>query len=86
MITADKLKQLTSIKKDTLVAALERGDSTPSWAYAIKKCRFLGLTNGGQFCYGIEYDGRVSQRYYQSKRPEKVFISTTPAGSLVVGT
>lgn len=86
MITADKLKQLTTLKKDALVAALERGDSTPSWAYAIKKCRFLGLTNGGQFCYGIEYDGRVAQRSYQARRPEKVFISTTPAGSLVVGT
>ena len=85
MITAEQLKQLTSIKKDTLVAALEKGN-TPSWAYAIKKCRFLGLTNGGQFCYGIEYDGRVAQRSYQSKRPEKVFISTTPTGSLVVGT
>ena len=86
MITAEKLKELTSIKKDALVSALEKGDNTPSWAYAIKKCRFLGLTNGGQFCYGVEYDGRIAQRSYQAKRPEKVFISLTPVGSLVVGT
>ena len=85
MITADQLKQLTSLKKDTIVEVLEKGN-TPSWVYAIKKCRFLGLTNGRQFCYGIENDGRVAQRSHQAKRPEKVFISTTPTGSLVVGT
>ena len=51
MITAERLKQLTTLKKDALVSMLETGDTTPSWAYAIKKCRFLGLTNGGQFCY-----------------------------------
>ena len=86
MITADKLKELTSLKKDVLVAALERSNATPSWAYAIKRCKFVGMTNGGQFCYGLEYDGRVVQRAYQSRRPEKVFVSMTPVGSLVVGT
>jgi DNA-binding XRE family transcriptional regulator len=86
MITAQRLKELTSIKKDALVAALEKGDNTPSWAYAIKKIKFLGLTNAGQFCYALDYDGRVAQRSYQARRPEKVFISLTPLGSLVVGT
>lgn len=86
MITAEKLKVLTTIKKPALVEILERREDTPSWTYAIKKCRFLGITNGSQFCYGIEYDGRVSQRYYQSRRPEKVFISMTPTGSLVADT
>jgi DNA-binding XRE family transcriptional regulator len=86
MITADRLKQLTTLKKDALVAALEKGSATPSWAYAIKKCKFVGMTNGGQFCYGLEYDGRVAQRAYQSRRPDKVFISATASGSLVVGT
>jgi hypothetical protein len=85
MITADKLKELTTIKRDRLVDLLEQGDDTPSWAYAIKKCRFVGITNGGQFCYGLEYDGRIAINPRQSKRPEKVFISTTTVGSLVVG-
>ena len=85
MITAERLKQLTTLKKDALVSMLETGDTTPSWAYAIKKCRFLGLTNGGQFCYTLEYDGRVAQRAYQARRPEKVFISVSPVGSLTVG-
>lgn len=86
MITADKLKQLTTIKKDALVAILENGDNTPSWAYAIKKIKFLGMTNHGQFCYGVEYDGRVAYKSYQARRPDKVFISTTLSGSLVAGT
>jgi DNA-binding XRE family transcriptional regulator len=86
MITAEALKQLTTIKKDALVALLEKGDSTPSWAYAIKKCHFVGMTNHGQFCYGLEYDQRIAQRAYQSRRPDKVFISRTLVGSLVVGT
>jgi hypothetical protein len=85
MITAEKLKELTSIKKDALVAILEKG-TTPSWAYAIKKCRFVGITNGGQFCYGLEYDGRTALRSYQARRPDKVFISMLPSGSLVAGT
>lgn len=86
MITADKLKELSTLKKDTVVSLLEKGSATPSWTYAIKKCQFIGITNGGQFCYGLEYDGRVAQRPYQSRRPEKVFISITSVGSLVVGT
>jgi hypothetical protein len=82
MITAEKLKELSTIKKDALVAILEKGN-TPTWAYAIKKCRFLGMTNGVQFCYGLEYDGRVAQRPLYARRPEKIFISMTPTGSLV---
>jgi hypothetical protein len=85
MITADKLKELTTIKCDRLVDLLEQGDNTPSWVYAIKKCRFVGITNGGQFCYGLEYDGRRAIGRHQARRPEKVFISTTTVGSLVVG-
>ena len=51
MITADKLNEVTRIKKDALVSILENSSATPSWAYAIKKCKFIGITNGGQFCY-----------------------------------
>jgi hypothetical protein len=79
MITADKLSEVTRIKKDALVSILENSSATPSWAYAIKKCKFIGITNGGQFCYGLEYDGRLSQRGYQARRPEKVFLNYNPA-------
>lgn len=79
MITAHKLNEVTRIKKDQLVSILEKGSATPSWAYAIKKCKFIGITNAGQFCYGLEYDGRVSQRSYQARRPEKVFLNYNSA-------
>ena len=55
MITADKLNEVTRIKKDALVSILENSSATPSWAYAIKKCKFIGITNGGQFCYTAVY-------------------------------
>ena len=86
MITAEQLKKLTSLKKDAVVGALESTRETPNWAYAIKKIKFLGITNGGQFCYGLDYDGRVALRSHQARRPEKVFITLTPTGSLSVGT
>ena len=62
MITADKLNEVTRIKKDALVSILENSSATPSWAYAIKIFKFLGITKGEQYCYGLEYDGRVAQR------------------------
>ena len=83
MITADTLKTLTSVKKGALVEALERNPIRPSWIYAIKKCRFLGLTNGNEFCYALEYDGRVALRSNMARRPEKVFISMNTKGLLV---
>ena len=83
MITADTLNKITSIKKDALVSILEHSSTTPSWVYAIKKCKFIGITNAGQFCYGLEYDGRVAQRSYQARRPEKVFLNYNPAASTV---
>jgi hypothetical protein len=86
MITAEKLKAVTTLKKDDIVAILEKQLGTPSWTYAIKKCRFVGMTNGGQFCYGLEFDGRKALRSYQARRPEKVFISITASGSLTAGT
>ena len=55
MITADKLNEVTRLKKDALVSILENSSATPSWAYAIKKCKFIGITNGGQFCYQAVY-------------------------------
>ena len=85
MITAEQLKTVTTLKKDALVQILERDPKQPSWIYAIKKCRFLGMTNGGQFCYSLEYDGRVALRSNMARRPEKVFVTLTPTGSLVAG-
>jgi hypothetical protein len=48
MITADKLALLTNMPAAMLtMAAKEAGYKGPEFS----SCRFLGITNGGQFCY-----------------------------------
>lgn len=48
MITADTLKTLTSFTAPALTrAAKDNGYKGP----AFSSCKFLGITNGGQFCY-----------------------------------
>jgi len=58
MITAETLKLLTSYSTHTLAMTL---DSCGYKMMAFKGAKFLGITNGGQFCYKVEYhdeDGR----------------------------
>jgi hypothetical protein len=48
MITPDKLKELTSYVAPQLTKlAKDAGYKGP----AFSSCKFLGITNGGQFCY-----------------------------------
>ena len=48
MITPDTLKTLTSFSAPALTrAARDAGYKGP----AFSSCKFLGITNGGQFCY-----------------------------------
>ena len=48
MITADTLKTLTTFSAPALTrAAKDNGYKGP----AFSSCKFLGITNGGQFCY-----------------------------------
>ena len=48
MITADTLKTLTSFTAPALTrAARDAGYNGPMFT----SCKFLGITNGGQFCY-----------------------------------
>ena len=48
MITADTLKTLTSFTAPALTrAAADAGYKGPEFT----SCKFLGITNGGQFCY-----------------------------------
>lgn len=46
MITAEKLKTLISFTSKALSAAT---------GYGITEAKFLGITNGGQFCYSVDY-------------------------------
>lgn len=48
MITPDKLKELIAYNAPTLTKlAKDAGYNGP----AFSSCKFLGITNGGQFCY-----------------------------------
>lgn len=48
MITPDLLKTLTTFTAPALTRAAKDG----GWkGPAFSSCRFLGITNGGQFCY-----------------------------------
>ena len=52
MITADTLQTLTSFTAPALTrAAMDAGYKGP----AFSSCRFLGITNGGQFCYTVVF-------------------------------
>ena len=45
MITADQLATLTSFTADALTRALD------DESYQFSGAKFLGMTNGGEFCY-----------------------------------
>jgi hypothetical protein len=52
MITADKLALLTNMPAAMLtMAAKEAGYKGSEFT----SCKFLGITNGGQFCYTVVY-------------------------------
>ena len=52
MITADTLKILTTFTAPALTRAAEdAGYTGPEFT----SCKFLGITNGGQFCYKVVF-------------------------------
>jgi hypothetical protein len=52
MITADTLKTLTTFTTHGLAMALHHSGYTGA---AFKSAQFVGITNGGQFCYKVTY-------------------------------
>jgi hypothetical protein len=77
MITADKLKTLTSFTAPALTRAINlagyKGDS-------FETAEFVGITNAGQFCYLTTYEemGEIHK--------VKVFVNYDPTGeSVTVG-
>jgi hypothetical protein len=74
MITADKLKLLTTLTPTSLTQFLEFSGYKKD---KVTECQFLGITNGGQFCYKIDYDNFGNKEY------RKAFLSYDPALDLV---
>ena len=76
MITADTLKTLTTFTTHGLAMALHHSGYTGA---VFKTAKFLGITNGGQFCYSVVYndeDGLGEQK-------GKVFLTYDPVAGKV---
>jgi hypothetical protein len=72
MITPDKLKEMISYHAPTLTKlARDGGYKGP----AFSSCKFLGITNGGQFCYMAVY--LVNPGKSQDTDSMKVFLTHT---------
>lgn len=52
MITADQLKTVTTLGPKGLAVVLDQSGYSMC---AFKTATFLGITNGGQFCYRVTY-------------------------------
>lgn len=79
MITADTLKTLTTFTTHGLAMALKHSGFTGA---SFKSCKFLGITNGGQFCYSVTYHDESGT----GKTTDKVFITYNVAeGKITAG-
>jgi hypothetical protein len=77
MITADTLKTLTSFTTHGLAIALHHSGYKGA---AFKTAKFVGMTNGGQFCYTVTYTE------YDAEQTGKVFLTYDPAkGQVIAG-
>ena len=52
MLTADKVKVLTSLDRSSLARILDRSGYSMC---SFKSTEFVGITNAGQFCYKVVY-------------------------------
>ena len=68
MIAADTLKTLTGFTTHGLAMALHHSGYTGA---VFKTSKFLGMTNGGQFCYSVTYYDDSGQGETQ----DKVFLT-----------
>jgi hypothetical protein len=74
MITADALKTLTTFTTHGLAMALHHSGYKGA---AFKTAKFLGMTNGGQFCYSVTYTE------HNAEQTGKVFLSYDPVAGKV---
>jgi hypothetical protein len=77
MITADTLKTLTSFTTHGLAMALHHSGYT---GCTFKSAKFLGITNGGQFCYAVTYHDDSGTGVVK----DKVFLTYDHAKGMVI--
>ena len=78
MITAAKLKTLSTFTADALSVALFHSGNKNALDMAFSDPKFLGLSNGNQFCYSVAHT--VEDK---SKRL-KVFLTYDPTAGKVI--
>jgi hypothetical protein len=76
MITADTLKTLTSFTAAALTRAVQQAGYTQD---TFESAKFLGITNGGQFCYSVTYEDIHEETIVQTK----VFLTYDAANGTV---
>lgn len=76
MITADKLTLLTNMPAVMLQTAL----GNKARGYDFKGAKFLGITNGGQFCYSVVY----GHEDFEGTDSTKVYITYNQAADQVI--
>jgi hypothetical protein len=76
MITADKLQTLTSFTAPALQRAVGKAASDVEFTGA----KFLGITNGGQFCYSVVFRSED----FEGTDSTKVFLTYDPAAGRVI--
>jgi hypothetical protein len=76
MITAEKLKTLTTFT----APALQRAVGKKAKDVEFTGAKFLGITNGGQFCYSVVF--RCAS--FEGTDSTKVFLTYDPAEGKVI--
>ncbi len=69
MITADKLKELISYSPEAVTRIVRNSGYTQD---SVNEARFLGMTNGGEFCYRVDYDD------FGEQTTTKLFVKYDP--------
>lgn len=76
MITAQKLQLLTTFPHQALQQALGKQAD----GYEFVGAKFLGITNGGQFCYSVVYKSED----FEGTDSTKVYITYNQAADQVI--
>ena len=74
MITAEALKEMISYNAPTLTKLAKEGKYKGP---AFSSCKFLGITNGGQFCYMAVFlveGGTDSTKVYLTHTASRVIV------------
>jgi hypothetical protein len=76
MLTADKVKVLTTLDRSSLARILDHSGYSMC---SFKSAEFLGITNGSQFCYKVVYFDEAGTG---EDEVGKVFVSVNANGSV----